>query len=389
MSNYLKDELRGFVPKEQAEEIIKKVARGSSVIRLSRVEPMTSDTKKIPVMTSGAGAYWVGEGQRISTSGARWIFPELHARKLGVIIPVTREKMNDAAIDVFSELRDSIAEAFHESFDAAAIFGYNSPFATSIMGAVESTGSIVKTSSANFDLAASDVMAAVENSGYDVDGFAARIGVKNSLRKLRDANGSPIFISGPDQNELYGQPVEFVRNGAWEDTQAELIAGEWKYSLVGIRDDIEYEILTEATLQNTLDSDGKPLSLAEQDMVAVKATMRIAFLCVKPEAFAALVPAEAGSHDTTLSELTIGSLTLEPTFSADVTEYTTTTSNESDNITATATAAESGASVEIKNGETVVESGSAATWSIGENTVTIKVTNGSYSKTYIVTVNKE
>ncbi len=386
--SFLKDELRGFVPKEQAQEIIKKVARGSGVIRLSRVEPMNSDSKKIPVMTSGAGAYWVGEGQRINTSGAKWIFPELQAKKLGVIIPVTREKLSDSTIDVFSELQDSIAEAFYEAFDAAALFGYESPFATSIMGAVNGCNAVVKVSDGNFDIAASDVMAKVENAGYDVDGFAAKIGVKNSLRKLRDANGSPIFISGTDQNELYGQPVEFIRSSAWQNDQAELIAGEWKYSLVGIRDDIEYEILTEATLQGTLGHDGKPLSLAEQDMAAVKATMRIAFLCVRPEAFAALVPENAKANDVSLSSLTIGSLTLVPEFSADVTEYTADTSNESDNITATAAAAESGATVEIKNGETVVESGSAATWEIGENTVSVKVTNGDYNKTYTVTVTK-
>ena len=289
---YLKDELSGFVPKEQAQEIIKKVARGSSVIRLSRVEPMNSETKKIPVMTSGAGAYWIGEGKRIGTSGATWIFPELHAKKLGVIIPVTREKINDSTIDVFSELQDSISEAFYKSFDAAALFGYESPFATSVMGAITDCEAEVSASAASLDIAASDVMAKVEEAGYDADGFIAKIGVKNSLRKLRDANGSPIFIAGTDQNELYGQPIEFIRNGAWRDEEAELIAGEWKYSLVGIRDDIEYEILTEATLQGTLDEDGKPLSLAEQDMVAVKATMRIAYLCVKPEAFAALVPDE-------------------------------------------------------------------------------------------------
>lgn len=291
---YLKDELRGFVPKEQAQEIIRKMSRGSSVIRLSKLEPMTSDTKSVPVMTAGAGAYWVGEGQRISTSGATWIFPELQAKKLGVIIPVTKEKLNDAAVDVFSEMQDSIAETFYKTFDAAALFGHESPFATSIMGSVTDCGATVKVSDSNFDIAASDVMAKVEEAGYDADGFVAKIGVKNSMRKLRDANGSPIFIPGTEQNELYGQPIEFVRNGAWMDDKAELIAGEWRYSLVGIRDDIEYEILTEATLQNTLDEDGKPLSLAEQDMVAVKATMRIAYLCVKPEAFAALVPDTEG-----------------------------------------------------------------------------------------------
>ena len=86
---YLKDELTGFVPVEQATEIMKKVARGSSVLRLSKVSNMESDTKQIPVMTEGPGAYWVGEGDRIQTSKAGWIYPELKAKKLAVIIPVT------------------------------------------------------------------------------------------------------------------------------------------------------------------------------------------------------------------------------------------------------------------------------------------------------------
>lgn len=385
--SYLKEQLQGFVPKEKSNDIIKKVVRGSSIMRFSRAESMTSDTKTFPVMTSGAGAYWVGEGKRISTSGATWIFPELRAKKLAVIIPITKEKLNDSTIDVFSELEESIAEAFYTAFDAAAIFGYESPFATSLMGAINENNAIVEADTSAFDMAASDVMAMVEEAGYDVDGFAARIGLKNTLRKLRDANGAPIFVPGTDQNELYGQPIEFVRNGAWKDKQADLIAGEWKYSLVGIREGIEYEILKEATLQNTLDEDGKPLSLAEQDMVAIKATMRIGYLCVKPEAFAALVPASAELPDCTLSSLTIGSLTLTPAFDSSVTSYTVTTENNTNTVTAAA--ADDDATVSITANGTAVTSGSAATWSAGENTVVVKVTNGGYSKTYTVTVTKE
>lgn len=385
--SYLKNELQGFVPKEKSNDIIKRIVRGSSVMRFSRAEPMTSDTKTFPVMTSGAGAYWVGEGKRISTSGATWIFPELRAKKLAVIIPVTKEKLNDSTIDVFSELEESIAEAFYTAFDAAAVFGFESPFATSLMGSIIANGATVKANESNIDIAASDVMAMVEEAGYEVDGFAARIGIKNTLRKLRDANGSPIFVPGTDQNELYGQPIEFFRNDAWKSKQADLIAGEWRYSLVGIREDIEYEILKEATLQNTLDEDGKPLSLAEQDMVAIKATMRIGYLCVKPEAFAALVPASAEIPDCTLSSLTVGALTLSPAFDPAVDSYAVTTENNTNTVTAAAT--DEDATVSIKVNDTEVTSGSAATWASGENTVAVKVTNGGYSKTYTVTVTKE
>ena len=387
MAEYMKDELEGFVPKEQAAEIIKKVARGSSVMRLSKLENMTSETKKFPVMTSGAGAYWVGEGERIKTSGATWIFPEVKAKKLAVIIPVTKEKLEDSTIDVFTELQDSIAEAFYQAFDKAAIFGKDSPFATSILGGIDSVGAeVTDNASVNLDLSASDVMAKVEDAGYEVDGWAASIGLKNRLRKLRDSSGAPIYIDGTDQTELYNQPIEFVRNGAWDKEKALAIAGEWKYSIVGVRDGISYEILKEATLQGTLDADGKPLSLAEQDMVAIKATMRIGYLCVKPEAFAALIPAESVEPDTSLSALTVGSLSLSPSFNKSTFEYTTSGPVASVVVNGTATSSDSVVTVEA--GGKVYDNGSSVKLAMGENVIKVNVSNKTYIDTYTVTVTR-
>ena len=54
--SYLKDELSGFIPEEISSEIIKDVARGSSIIRLSKAEEMKTNEKKVPVMTSGAAS---------------------------------------------------------------------------------------------------------------------------------------------------------------------------------------------------------------------------------------------------------------------------------------------------------------------------------------------
>ena len=291
---FLKDNLAGFVPEEQATEIIKDVARGSSILRLSKVESMESDTKKIPVMTDGPGAYWVGESERIQTSVATWIFPEMNAKKLAVIIPVTKEKLNDTTINVFAELRPAIAEAFYTAIDAACLFGINSPFAKNIFDVAQDAGNVIATgTNPKLDLDISDVMALVEDSGLDINGFAAHYGIRNALRKLRDDTGAPLFAVGTNQTELYNNPIEFVRNGAWDKAKAELIAANWNYSLVGIRQGIEYEILREATLQSVTMGDGKPLSLSENDMIAIKATMRIGFLPIKDEAFAALIP-EAG-----------------------------------------------------------------------------------------------
>jgi len=290
----LKDELKGFVPAEQAKDIIKGIAQGSILMKLSNVTDMNSDTKVLNVLTDGAGAYWVGEGERIQTSKATWIHPELKAKKLAVIIPVTKEKLEDSTINVFAELKDQISEAFYKAFDSAGLFGTNSPFDTNIMKSATDAGNLVQLGTngeGKLDLDVSDAMALVEEEDLDVTAFAARKAIKNSLRKLRDANGNQLFANGVSGTEFYNEPIEFASKGVWDAEKAELIGGDFKkYSHVGIRDGISYEILTEATLQNTLAEDGKPISLAEQDLVAIKATMRIGYLVVKDEAFTAVTP---------------------------------------------------------------------------------------------------
>ena len=290
-TTYLKDNLTGFVPTPTAAEIISDVTRGSSVLRLSKVQLMESETLKIPVMVSGPGAYWVGETERIQTSTAEWIFPELAAKKIGVIVPVTKEKLSDTTINVFATVQPYIAEAFYKAIDAACLFGTNSPFAKNIYDVAKAAGAVVaEGTNEKLDLDISDVMALVETAGHDANGFAAGYDLKNSLRKLRDGNGNQLYVPGVDEETLYSQPIEFSRNGAWDKTKARAIAADWKYSIVGIRDQIQYEVLKEATLQSVTMGDNKPLSLAENDMVAIKATMRIGFLPVKEDAFAVLTP---------------------------------------------------------------------------------------------------
>lgn len=56
-TNYLQDNLKGFVPNILSEEIIGMAIRGSSLLRLSKVELMESDNKTFSVMKKGVGAF--------------------------------------------------------------------------------------------------------------------------------------------------------------------------------------------------------------------------------------------------------------------------------------------------------------------------------------------
>lgn len=90
--------------------------------------------------------------------------------------------------------------------------------------------------------------------------------------------------------------------------------------------------------------------------------------------------------DATLASLTLGSLSLTPTFASETYEYTAQTSNATNTVTAVAT--DNNATIAITVNGTSIGNGQAATWNTGSNTVIITVTNRSVTKTYTVTVTK-
>lgn len=102
--------------------------------------------------------------------------------------------------------------------------------------------------------------------------------------------------------------------------------------------------------------------------------------------FSSVYEATYSDATVSLSALTIGSVSLSPTFDAAVTSYTASTSNATNTVTATP--ADNTADVVITvNGDSLTNGGSA-TWETGTNAVVITVSKGGATKTYNVTVTK-
>lgn len=108
---------------------------------------------------------------------------------------------------------------------------------------------------------------------------------------------------------------------------------------------------------------------------------------LQPVRFKVITTTEKRSYNATLSDLKIGSLELSPEFAAGTMAYTASTSNATNIVTAVP--ASGSAEIAIKVGGNELINGAAASWEKGENTVTIKVTDGEEEKTYTVTVTKE
>lgn len=308
----LKDQLSGFVPVEKAKGIMGFVAKGSALIPQSKLEPMTSPTKEFTFWADTPSAYWVGEGKRIKTSVATFVNAKMEAHKIAVIIPCTKEKLNDTTISVFEEMKQPVADAIQQKFDMAGLFGIDSPFKFNLFDNAVKNGMFIVDGTNDddkgnhLDLDVSDVMALVEEEGMDVNGFIAHTGIKNRLRKLRDADGNQLYVEGVNTKEFYNVPITFAKGKASFDREkAQLFAGDWDKSRVGVYQGLEYETLKEATLQDTLWTDGKPLSLAEQDMIALKITARFAFLPLHEKAFAIL--ATKGTTPGQLVDISIAS----------------------------------------------------------------------------------
>lgn len=134
-----------------------------------------------------------------------------------------------------------------------------------------------------------------------------------------------------------------------------------------------------------------------QDQTVVKGAARYDGQPVIPEGFVVMgigaapttsvdfAPDQANPAVAALSALSIGGLTLTPTFDPATDTYTAATTNASNMVSAVPAV---GGAVEITSGGKKVTNGSSVTWASGANSVAVKVTNGGQSKTYTVTVTK-
>ena len=284
-TNFLKDNLAGTVPVEIAREIMKNIIDQASILKVSKKIPMASDKMVIPKLTSTGTAGWVNEGEEIGTTLPEFDYPELKAKKLAIIVPVTREKINDSVANVINEVKQAIADMFASAIDKACIFGLSSPFETNLLESIRGINSII-TAKKTLNIDISDCMGLVEDYNYNCTHLLMGTTQKKVLRALANDNA---FKNSLDLDSAYNTPIEYVRN--WDNLSAIAITGDFSRSIVGTRENMEYEILKEATIK----SGNKTINLAQQDMIGIKCTMRMAYLVADAKAFS-MIASEPMPH---------------------------------------------------------------------------------------------
>ncbi|NYV68140.1 phage major capsid protein [Bacillus sp. Gen3] len=291
----LQDAKTGTIPEEQGTLVLKEFMANSSVAQLAKYEEMNKPKKTFTYLAEGPGAYWLSETERIQTSKATWLQAEMEAKKLGVILPVSKEFLRYTVSDFFNQIRPAIAEAFYKKFDQAALFGVESPYASgiSVFERITTSGnSVAQGSTTNLYTDLNGLLALLEDGDHDFNGLVTTKSFRKDLRGTLDNNNLPIFNDANSNapSQVLGQPVSYAAKASFDTTKAVALAGDWDMARYGILQSIEYAISEDATLTTIQDSEGNPVNLFERDMFALRATMYIGFLTLKEDAFAALTP---------------------------------------------------------------------------------------------------
>ncbi len=275
-------------------EILQMAPKSSVVLSTFRHIMMSSTVAKMPVLSALPTAGFVTDNTEAGTSTkptsrVAWVDKFLNVEEIAVIVPIHENVFDDADYDIWAEVKPLIAQEFGRVLDGACLFGTNKPstWDASLEDGARAAGN-VRSAAAAGDLAEdiNQTMALVEADGFDVDQFYAARSLRAQLRGLRDTVGQPIYLdnirSDGNTPTVYGEPISWVTNGAWvpasgtapSDVGATIIAGSRENAILGIRQDMTFKILDQATVGG--------YNLAEKDMIAIRCKMRVAFAVANP-----------------------------------------------------------------------------------------------------------
>jgi len=290
-----------LIPEDVSAEILSNLPQLNPIMQLARRLPnMSRAQRRIPILGTFASAYFVGGDTGLKqTADVTWENKYIDAEELAVIVPISEAVLDDADYDIWAQVRPQIEIALSKAITAAVLYGTNIPASwTTNLGAAgivagANTASHVISNAAYADLYETILgekangddgsFMLVEADGFMNTGSIAHLSMRGKLRNVRDADGGLIFktnMQDPSRYELDGSPVFFPTDGSVVAGSSLLINGQWDQLLYAMRQDITYKVLDQAVIQ---DGAGNIVyNLAQQDMVALRAVMRVGFALPNP-----------------------------------------------------------------------------------------------------------
>lgn len=273
----------GTFTKQMTDIIMKDVAENSVVMQLGQYHEMDGlQEKTVYVQTDGVSAYWVNETEKIKTDKPEVVPVSLKAHKLGIILVASREALNYTWQKFFEDMKPQIVEAFHTKIDEAGLLGHETPFANSVAKSAKDSNQVV-VGPINYQN-----LLELEDKLYEADinpnAFVSKVQNRSALRESRDGDKKTIYDKAT--NTIDGITTVDLKSKQFK--KGDLLAGDFNNLIYGVPYNINFKISEEGQISTMKNSDGTPINLFEQEMVAVRVTMDIAVMVTKANAFAKL-----------------------------------------------------------------------------------------------------
>lgn len=277
-----RSDVAGIIPEDYSNEFLASTVAASAVLSTFRTIRLGTKVTKMPVLSALPTAGFVTEyptaGHEKPTTSAQWTNETITVEEIATIVPIPESVIEDSTVDLFDYMRPLIGEAFGKVIDGAVLLGTHtkpSSWSSDLLAQAKTASQRVSSGASGEDLAddLNNTFAEVEGAGFDVSHVFMGRAMRSRLRGLRDTNGQFIYsdlANGTAAEQVYGADIAYVSNGAWSeaaDTGAYAVAVDASRCVVGVRSDMDYKVLTEATV------DG--VNLAESDMVALRVKMRL------------------------------------------------------------------------------------------------------------------
>jgi Phage capsid family len=265
-----------LIPRTMAREVIAAMPGESATLRLGRRLTMPTGLTTIPVVSFLPQAGFVNPryGGRKPATKIEWTAQNVQAEELACTLALPNAYIDDAGFPVWEQVRPQVTTSLAETLDAAVFFGTGAPAAFPAGGLAGMAGAAVTGADAP---AAIDAAAAeLEAGGVTPSGIVAGAAIGTALRQAyREAGALP--GEAPAQ-VLYGWDVGQMVD--WDETKGDALIGDFNYLLVGLVEDISFELSSEAILQ---DNAGEIIANAFQDnLTAMKCWMRVGIAVGQP-----------------------------------------------------------------------------------------------------------
>lgn len=272
-----------LIPEEVVNSLLKRLDDESAALQAFTRVPVGSAQVRFPVLSALPIAYFVtGDTGLKQTTEVNWADKFLNIEEIATIVPVPEAVLDDTSFDMWGQIEPLVAQAIGRTLDAAVFFGTNAPgsWPTDVNAAAVAAGNTRTrgTATAAQGGVAGDVsalMATMEADGFDPTELVAHTRYKGLLRDARATTGEQLAETSGNGASLFGVEFVYPMRGLWPTGSGvvELFALDPAEFVIAVRQDITFKILDQAVIQ---DNTGAIVyNLAQQDMVALRAVMRV------------------------------------------------------------------------------------------------------------------